>query len=156
TCYLRGAKHLPLSPNKNKKQFFPKVAAHFSPTQNPPQLHDVSTTHARQILTSWLRDRLIQQQFEVEMEFGPKDLLSAISETARLVPGRIILEDALRQELDYRKLLAGGELLARAVERIAPSAQKRVGVLLPNVCALPVLLLGLWKLGRTPAILNFS
>ncbi|MBI5773923.1 MAG: AMP-binding protein [Verrucomicrobia bacterium] len=32
----------------------------------------------------------------------------------------------------------------------------RVGVLLPNVNATPVVLLALWKLGKVPAVLNFS
>jgi acyl-[acyl-carrier-protein]-phospholipid O-acyltransferase/long-chain-fatty-acid--[acyl-carrier-protein] ligase len=48
-----------------------------------PELHDVSTTKARWMLTAWLRDRLLEQQFLVEMEFGPKDVLAAISETHR-------------------------------------------------------------------------
>ena len=33
---------------------------------------------------------------------------------------------------------------------------ERVGVLLPNVNALPVLVFGLWSPGKTPAMLNFS
>ena len=37
-----------------------------------------------------------------------------------------------------------------------PAGAARVGVLLPNVNALPVVLLALWAQGRVPAILNFS
>jgi acyl-[acyl-carrier-protein]-phospholipid O-acyltransferase/long-chain-fatty-acid--[acyl-carrier-protein] ligase len=156
TAYLRGARRLLTSPNAETKLLFPSVSAHFSNVLDPPELKDVSTTEARQRLTAWLRDRLVELQFGAEMEFGPKNLLAAISETARPLAGKLILEDAFRQELTYRKLLAGADLLSQAFAPLLPGEQARIGVLLPNINALPVLLLALWKLGRTPAILNFS
>ncbi len=156
TCYLRGATRLPLSPNPDQKLFFPEVTAHFSGVQEPPTLHEASTARARQVLTAWLRDRLVEQRFQTEMEFGAKDLLGAVSETARIMPGKVILEDAFGQRLDYRKLCVGAELLGRALSGTMGAGEKRVGVLLPNVNALPVLLLALWKEGRVPAVLNFS
>ncbi len=67
-----------------------------------------------------------------------------------------MLGDAFGQRLNYRKLCVGAELLGGALARVAPPAEKRIGVLLPNVNALPVLLLAMWRQGRTPAILNFS
>src|SRR5688500_14941143 len=63
TCYLRGAKRIINSPNDDKKLLLPKVTAHFSEILTPPELSEVSTTHAREILTSWLRARLLEQQF---------------------------------------------------------------------------------------------
>jgi acyl-[acyl-carrier-protein]-phospholipid O-acyltransferase/long-chain-fatty-acid--[acyl-carrier-protein] ligase len=156
TGYLRGAKRLPFSPNSETKELFPTVTAHFGPLLTPPELQDVSTTRARQLLTAWLRDRLVELQFETEMRFGPPNLIEAISETARLIPRKPILEDAFQQTLDYRKLLTGGELLAGALAEMLPRDTERIGVLLPNVNALPALLLALWRLERTPAILNFS
>lgn len=156
TCYLRGVKRLPLSPNPDHKLLFPHVSAHFSAVQEPPVLHDVSTTRARQVLTGWLRDRLVEQRFHAEMEFGARDILSAVSEVAGIMPGKVVLGDAFGQRLNYRKLCVGAELLGGALARVAPPAEKRIGVLLPNVNALPVLLLAMWRQGRTPAILNFS
>ena len=79
TCYLRGAKRLLLSPNGENKLLLPEVSAHFSELRDPPVPKDVSTTHAREILTSWLRAQLLEQQFNTEMEFVPQNLLSAIS-----------------------------------------------------------------------------
>ncbi len=35
TCYLRGAKRLPFSPNRELKKLFPKVTAHFSEVLEP-------------------------------------------------------------------------------------------------------------------------
>ena len=38
----------------------------------------------------WLRDRLVEQRFQAEMEFGSRDLLSAVSEVAALMPGKLL------------------------------------------------------------------
>lgn len=155
TCYLRGAKRLPLSPNAEKKLWFPRVTAHFSASLDSPELKEMSTTHSREVLTSWLRAKLIEQQFETEMRMGGGTVLEAVCETARMMPNKIILEDSLRQELTYARLLAGARLLGKHLEAEVQE-QERVGVLLPNVNATPVLLLALWHLGKAPAILNFS
>jgi len=156
TCHLRGARKLPFSPNPGKKQLCPRVTVHFSDALAAPICEGTSTTRARAVLTSWLRDQMLRQQFEVEMEFGAPDILSAIIETARQEPHRIILEDATRQKLAYRKLLVGAHALARPLGGILKPDAARVGVLLPNVNALPVLLMSLWSRGKIPAILNFS
>ncbi|HEX7861076.1 MAG TPA: AMP-binding protein [Verrucomicrobiae bacterium] len=156
TCYLRGAKRIINSPNEDKKLMFPKITAHFSDILHGPELHDVSTTKAREMLTSWLRDRLLEQQFKVEMEFGPKDVLSAISHVARMMPNKVALEDVRGQGLTYRKILIGARLLSLELDKLIPRAEPRVGVLLPNVSGTPVVLMALWKLGKVPALLNFS
>jgi len=155
TAYLRGAERLPYSPNPNAKHCLAKVTAHFSPAQIAPELGDVRTTHARALLTNWLRDQMVRQQFEVEMSFSPQNVLAAVAETARHQPGKIILEDATLQKLTYRKLMVGAEVLAHALGHNL-STNARVGLLLPNVNATPVVILALWRLGKVPAMLNFS
>jgi acyl-[acyl-carrier-protein]-phospholipid O-acyltransferase/long-chain-fatty-acid--[acyl-carrier-protein] ligase len=156
TCYLRGAKRLINSPNEDKKLLLPRVTAHFSEIMLGPAFHDVSTTKAREMATAWLRDRLLEQQFTVEMEFGPKDVLSAISDTARMMPTKVVLEDVRGQGLTYRRLLVGARLLGLEIDKLVPRGEERVGVLLPNVAATPVVLMALWKLAKVPALLNFS
>ena len=155
TAYLRGAERLPFSPNPGWKKCFPKVTAHFSATLAAPELGDIRTGRARARLTGWLRDQMVRQQFEVEMVFGAQNVLSAVAETARKLPGHIILEDATLQTLTYRKLMVGADVLAHAL-RGAVTGGERVGLLLPNVNATPVAILALWSLGKVPAMLNFS
>lgn len=155
TAYLRGAECLPFSPNPGWKQCFPKVTAHFSAVLAPPELGDISAGRARARLTGWLRDQMVRQQFEVEMTFGPQNVLSAVAESARKHPGHVILEDATQQALTYRKLMVGADLLAHAL-RGTVTGGERVGLLMPNVNATPVVVLALWSLGKVPAILNFS
>ncbi len=155
TACLRGAGCLPFSPNPGWKRCFPRVTAHFSATLAAPELGNISTGRARARLTSWLRDQMVRQQFEVEMTFGPPNVLSAVAEIARKHPGQIILEDATQQKLTYRKLMVGADVLAQALRgRVADG--ERIGLLLPNVNATPVVILALWRLGKVPAVLNFS
>jgi acyl-[acyl-carrier-protein]-phospholipid O-acyltransferase/long-chain-fatty-acid--[acyl-carrier-protein] ligase len=155
TAYLRGAGSLPFSPNPGWKKCFPKVTAHFSAPLVAPELGDISTGRARALLTSWLRDQMVRQQFEVEMAFGATNVLSAVAEIARKHPGHIILEDATQQKLTYRKLMVGADVLAHAL-RGAVAGGERIGLLMPNVNATPVVILALWSLGKIPAVLNFS
>jgi acyl-[acyl-carrier-protein]-phospholipid O-acyltransferase/long-chain-fatty-acid--[acyl-carrier-protein] ligase len=155
TAYLRGVDRLLYSPNPNGKQCFPKVTAHFSPILTAPELGEVSTTRARALLTNWLRDQMVRQQLEVEMTFGAQNVLAAVAQTAREHPSHTALEDVTLQTLTYRKLMVGADLLAHALRgRIIGG--ERVGLLLPNVNATPVVILALWQLGKVPALLNFS
>jgi len=154
TCYLRGAHRMPYSPNPNAKKCFPEVTAHFSEVLVPPPIHDMSTSEARTRLTTWLRDKLVEQQFDVEMEFGPRSVLEAVVETAREFPKKVVLEDINRQRLTNRRFLVGAGLLARQWTEL--KGGERIGVLLPNVNAMPVVTLSLWAAGRVPAILNYS
>ena len=155
TAYLRGAGHLPYSPNPGWKKCFPKVTAHFSAALVPPESEGINAGHARALLTNWLRDQMVRQQFEVEMAFGAQNVLSEVAKTARKHPGRVILEDATLQTLTYRKLMVGVDVLALALRGILAGGE-RVGLLLPNVNATPVAILALWSLGKVPAVLNFS
>src|SRR5487761_2053273 len=155
TAYLRGAERLPYSPNPGWKKCFPKVTAHFSAAPAAPALGETGARQARTQLTNWLRDQLVRQQFAVEMKFGAQNVLAAVAETARKIPGQIILEDATRQTLTCRKLMVGADVLAQAL-RGTVSGGERVGLLLPNVNATPVVILALWRLGKAPALLNFS
>ena len=82
------------------------------------RLEQVSATAARARLTDWLRDQMVRQRFETEMAFGPATLPEAIVETARQRPRQVILQDASLQELTYRRLLAGADLLAAPVAKL--------------------------------------
>jgi acyl-[acyl-carrier-protein]-phospholipid O-acyltransferase / long-chain-fatty-acid--[acyl-carrier-protein] ligase len=155
TAYLRGARRLPYSPNPDSKKLFPEVTAHFSAALASPELGDISTRRARTLLTHWLRDQIVRQQFEVETKLGLRNVLSAVAETARNHPGRVILEDATPQTLTYRKVMVGAEVLAHGL-RGAVSGAERVGLLLPNVNVTPIVILALWRLAKVPAMLNFS
>jgi acyl-[acyl-carrier-protein]-phospholipid O-acyltransferase/long-chain-fatty-acid--[acyl-carrier-protein] ligase len=156
TAYLRGARRLPFSPNRETKMLFPGVSVHFSEVFTPPHRDIESTLQARSFFTSWLRDRMVEQQFKMEMQFGPANVFDAIAETAAHYPAHIVLEDATAQEVNYRKLMVGADLMGQKLAKRFDATTTHVGVLLPNVNAMVVVLLALWRTSRIPAVLNFS
>lgn len=157
TCYLRGANRIKWVRHQNRTEWFPEVSAHFSEVLTGPTYKDISTSEARRRLTAWLLDQMRRQQFETEMACGPASPLAAIATMAARWPKVEVLEDASRQTLTYRRLMVGAGLLAKQWRtRFGPEADERVGVLLPNVNAMPVTLLSLWLANKVPAILNFS
>lgn len=155
TCYLRGAHRLPLSPNPNAKKCFPKISAHFGEALVSPRVEHLSTAQARAHFTNWLRDKMVAQQFETEMQFGPETLAKAVVEQATRFPKHVVLQD-VSASLTYKKLLVGTDLMGWQLCNVLSRDLKKVGVLLPNVNATPVVLLSLWSLGKEPAIFNFS
>lgn len=157
-CHLRGASRVPFVRHTGWTKWFPRVTAHFSPLMQAPRLEGVSSAISRQKITTWLRDSMVRQQFEVEQEFGPTHVLSLIAEAAAQNPGRVVLEDVSFTALTFRRLMVGVDILADVWRRTlgGPGRAERVGVLLPNVNSTPVTLLSLWSAGFVPAILNFS
>ena len=163
TACLRGAHRLPFSKNKFPKRWFPRLSTHFSDLQTPPDCQNLSSMQARTRISIWLRSRMLEQSFNAEMQFGPATLTDAILTTATDQPRKVILQDITLQELTYRKLIVGAHLLAGQWKRLLSAAQSpgqpantRIGVLLPNVNAMPVTLLSLWVGGKVPAILNYT
>ena len=157
TCYLRGVERISWTKHPNFTQWFPRIHAHFSEVLTPPRLEKLSTAQARNTLTNWLRDKMVNQQFEVEMAHGHKTVLEAAGARARLRPNQIILEDATGSELTYRRLMIAIDLVAGQWRRLLqPTPRERIGVLLPNLLATPVVWLSLWTVGKVPAILNYS
>ena len=60
----------------------------------------------------FLKDQMVQQQFDVDMEYGPQTVLTAIAKVAHQIPNHTVLEDMTHQALTYRRLLMGTDLLA--------------------------------------------
>ncbi|MCL5098835.1 MAG: MFS transporter [Candidatus Omnitrophica bacterium] len=156
TCFLRGAGRLPWVRHSGWTRWFPRISAHFSDVLIPPEAGQASTAQARAKLSLWLRDRLVEQQFHVEMELGEPTVFAAIMETARQHPDRVALEDQSRRPLSYRRLQMAAGLMASQWERRLRDETERVGILLPNVNATPVTILSLWARGKVPSMLNYS
>ncbi len=154
TCYLRGANRMPFCPHPGWRKLLPRVSAHFGEVLTPPRPQDVSSMQARGILTNWLRDKMVLQQFETEMAFGPGDLCSAIFQSAAQQPCHTIIQDVSLEPLTYRKLVLGARLFREVL--VEGVKDQRVGVLLPNVKTMPMILLSLWDAQKVPAILNYS
>ncbi len=69
--------------------------------------------------------------------------------------GKVILEDAERQPLTYKRLILASLVLGRRLKS-ETAAGEVTGLLLPNVNALVVALFGLNAFGRAAGLLNFT
>jgi acyl-[acyl-carrier-protein]-phospholipid O-acyltransferase/long-chain-fatty-acid--[acyl-carrier-protein] ligase len=163
TCHLRNAVRVPAVRHDGWTRWFPRVSAHFSEVLTAPDLSHQPNAVARARITRWLRDRMVHQQFQAEMDFGATDVLEAIAETAGALPRRRVLEDVQLRPLSYRRLMVGVDVLSGLFRTLLPPSvgatagdPTRVGILLPNVNGMPVSLMALWASGHTPAVLNFS
>jgi acyl-[acyl-carrier-protein]-phospholipid O-acyltransferase/long-chain-fatty-acid--[acyl-carrier-protein] ligase len=155
-CYLRGANRIWFVKHRGWRKLFPRVSVHFSDVLRPPSYDGIPHSEERHKLTDWVRDQMVRQQFDVEMEFGPSNALAAVAETAAQIPGRTALEDSTGSHLSYRRLMVATDLLAGAWRRNIGGRGERLGVMLPNVNGLPVAILSLWAVGAVPALLNYS
>jgi len=155
-CHLRNAYRLPWSRQPGWKKCFPRMSVHFSDLLEAPVKQFSGSSDIREALTRWLRERMIEQQFYVEMEHGHGDVLTEIASKASDRPRTVVLEDFTGQRLKHRMVMVGAEVLGGRLRQRLDPARERVGVLLPNVNGTPVTLLALWRIGRIPAVLNYS
>lgn len=152
TCHLHGAKRVRFVRHSGWTRWFPRVTALFGPVLNAPVFPGLSPSEDRARLTVWLRDEMVRQQFEADLAHGPATLPAAIGATVAAIPSRIALEDATYSSLNYRRLATAADALAS----LWPREPRRIGLLLPNVNALPVTLLSLWQRGHTPVLINYT
>ena len=154
-CHFRGTDRIPFSPNPNRKQFLPKVTAHFSEPIQAPEFPGERPARQRARLMEWLNGRTLDFRFQTELEQGPSNLAAAITAAARTHGNARALEDP-NGSISRERLVLGSRLLASQLARQLDSSTPRTGLLLPNVNAAPAALLALWALGREAALLNFS
>lgn len=155
-AYVRRAERLPASPNPGRKRLLQEVSVHFSEVQSPPVREHLSAHQAREIYTRWLWDRMTLNEFRAENEFGAPSVPLAVVDAARREPKKKIIEDIQLKPLTYERFLAGAAALAGKLVEPLREDGDRVGVMLPNVNGLPVTLMALWRLGKVPAVLNYS
>lgn len=154
-CRIRGAERTIWAKHKGWKKLFYPVSLHFEGPANPPKIEAVKTSVIRARLTQWLMDLMIKQHFDVEMRFAPADIPEAIYNSAKERPGFIVFEDAQENKLSLRKFSVAASLLSKEFIKLNDE-NNRIGVILPNVCAAPVVVVALWKSGKIPTILNYS
>lgn len=155
-CRIRGAERTVWAKHKGWKKLFYKITLHFEGPLYPPEVKEQSSGKIRERLTRWLYDKMVEQHFRTEMEFGPADIPEAITEMAQNRPSFLVFEDALMNKLTFRKFLIGVELLSGKLSELIGEDEKVVGLIMPNAAATTVLIPSLWKVGKIPAILNYS
>ena len=82
------------------------------------------------------------------------NLFNELLEVSKGIEEKIAAED-LTMKIDYKTLLISSYVLSEKLESVLKN-EDRVGVILPNSVGHVLTLFSLFKIGKTPAILNFS
>jgi acyl-[acyl-carrier-protein]-phospholipid O-acyltransferase/long-chain-fatty-acid--[acyl-carrier-protein] ligase len=143
-----------LKPNQIRKSLFPKVTVTILPPERLQVDQSLVGRRRRQAagmaLTDVMSD-MIWRTTDVD-----RTVHAAVVGAARAEGfSRLAVEDALGAKLSYRKLLAGAAALGAKIEDFTKPGEA-VGVFLPNAAAVAATILALHRIGRVPAMLNYT
>jgi acyl-[acyl-carrier-protein]-phospholipid O-acyltransferase / long-chain-fatty-acid--[acyl-carrier-protein] ligase len=143
--YMKGVGHVFWLPKITLKVLAPekiKIAPELSG-------HDRRNAAARQLYD--LMYKLSYSSFNHR-----KTLYSTLLEASnRFGKNHPVIEDFNRDRLTYKQIILRSILLGGLIKK-QTSSNEHVGVILPNVNALPILFFALQFIGRVPAMLNFT
>ncbi|PZE20425.1 AMP-binding protein [Paenibacillus xerothermodurans] len=153
---INGAERSKLSyiGNKIRTVWFPKIniviGDHFHIAGQPDVSMKLQKEMAADKILRALQEVLLQSRLKPGVNLFDELLLQA----SRHGRGRVICED-IAQKLTYRKLILASYLFSRKLRPLLKD-QAATGVLLPNSNGHAIALFALFRLGITPAMLNFS
>ena len=143
--YLRG---------KYPLRWFPKITLTFLPPRTLDIPKEARGRKRRELVRIFLHDLMRDSAFEACNH--RRTLFEAILEARKLYGHkRVVCVDASRKTANYDQLVTASLLLGERFESTT-QAGERVGFLLPGSIASVALSLGLSRIGRVPAMLNYS
>tara|TARA_R110002072_G_scaffold3149_6_gene23478 strand:+ start:6639 stop:8873 length:2235 start_codon:yes stop_codon:yes gene_type:complete len=153
---IEGAQYSRLSYMKGRGYvcWFPKVTVTILPPEKidiPPQLvgHERRKTASRHLQD--IMYKLTYTSFDQNRTIYTA-MLDASKQFGR---SQIIVEDIKREQLNYKQLILRSILLGSLIKK-QTNIDEHVGVLLPNVNAMPIFFFALQFISRVPAMLNFT
>lgn len=153
---IDGAQHSKLSymQGKAKTKRFPKIRMHILPPEKIKIPATITGNERRKQAALQMQDIMFRIIYHCSNQtITLFESLAMASNTYG--SDNEVLEDATREKLDYKNLILRALVLARLI-KTPTKADEHVGILLPNVNALPVVFFALQYLGRVPAMLNFT
>lgn len=155
---INGLEHSKLSylRGKMKQIWFPAVTItigeSFQVPVNEHLTRRVQKERATDLIGSRMQSHLVDSRMKPELNLFNEMLIAAKQHGY----SKMICEDILSNtSISYRKLLLTTYTMAERLKELLGS-QKRTAVLLPNAAAHVVTLFSLFRLGITPAILNYT
>ena len=153
---IEGAQYSRLSYMKGRGHvfWFPKVTMTILPPEHIKVPSELVGRKRRKVSARQLQDlmyKLIYSSFNQRTT-----LYSALIDASnRFGKNQKIIEDFNLESLSYKQIILRSILLSSLIKK-QTKAGEHIGVLLPNVNALPILFFALQFIGRIPAMLNFS
>jgi acyl-[acyl-carrier-protein]-phospholipid O-acyltransferase / long-chain-fatty-acid--[acyl-carrier-protein] ligase len=153
---IEGAQFSPFSYMKGKGyvRWFPKITITVLPPEKIKVPDDLVGHQRRKAATRQMQDLMYKLSYS---SFNQRTTLySVLIDSYNFFDKKNkILEDACRETLTFKQLILRSILLSQLIKKQTLSGEN-IGVLMPNVNALPVLFFALQFIGRIPAMLNFS
>ncbi|MCG8324277.1 MAG: AMP-binding protein, partial [Thiotrichales bacterium] len=153
---IEGTQYSPFSYMKGRGRIvmFPRISLTILPPQTidiAPEIHGHARRRAAALKMQDIMFHLIYSTYNHR-----QDLFSAFIEARnKFGKSTVIVEDINREPASYQQLLLKILVLASLIKKDSLPGE-RIGVLLPNVVAMPVVFLTLQYLRRVPAMLNFT
>jgi acyl-[acyl-carrier-protein]-phospholipid O-acyltransferase/long-chain-fatty-acid--[acyl-carrier-protein] ligase len=153
---INGAERSKLSyiGHKIKTVLFPAISIQigdsFHIEQQPRVSMKLQKEQAADTILAAMQEQLLKSRLKTEVNLFNELLLQASLNG----PKRMICED-LGQQLSYRKLILSSYIFGRKLRPML-LGEAAVGLLLPNSIGYVIALFALLRLGKTPAMLNFS
>ena len=143
--YLKG---------KIRLSWFPKVSFTVGTPFSLQRKENQSMREQKAAASEYILKAMQRELFEARMK-DDINLFNEIQEASRIHGTKQIIAKDLTSAINYRTLLIGSYLLGDKLQAKLAS-QQTVGVLLPTSVGHLVTLVSLFRVGITPAILNFS
>lgn len=136
------------------RRWFPKITI----TIQPPQRLTINADYKGHARHAQLKHSLfkLMRDSRFEARYQPQTLFQALRHAQAEYPSsRISVQDALGRHLTLKQLILAARVLGAKLQQINPGDEP-VGVLLPNVSAMPAVFFALQAYAKLPALLNFS
>lgn len=154
--HIDGAQMSPFSCMQGNGRiiWFPRIRMHIAAPYQMEIASDLRPHERRQAASRQLKDLMMNRAYESHNT--DQTLYSAlIRASQRYGRKKTLLVDMNYQCLDYKTLILKSQVLSRVIAR-ATEENEHVGILLPNVLAMPVVFFAIHACHRVPALLNFS
>ena len=151
--YIENAEYSKFSrlKGKVKRKWFPKIRITILP---PTKLEAKSTGRERRAeIANNLQKLMSELQFRAS-NYNRPVIASVIDASKKYGVKKVIAEDMQRSPMNYRALFLKSIALSAALDKAVKG--ENVGVLLPNALANLVTIFSLHRLGKIPAMLNYS
>ncbi|USG65565.1 AMP-binding protein [Brevibacillus ruminantium] len=143
--YLKG---------KVRLSWFPKVNISVGTPFTMHKREDVSMREQKAAASDQILRTLQRELFQARMK-EDVNLFNEALEASKMYGSKSIVVKDMTASINYRTLLIGSYLLGSKLKKTLQN-QQTVGVLLPNSVGHVITLQSLFRIGITPAILNFS
>ncbi len=154
--YIEGAQYCEFSRAKKlyKSRFFPKITINIGKPFKPSVNHSVGPKDQRKLITQQIYDTLISTGIDGATT---KPIYDMLLEARKLHGGNFeVLNDFNNQSFTYNSLITKSEVLGHHFSQRFKDTNTYIGVLLPNVSAIAVVVMSLYRSGKVPAMMNYT